>query len=37
MYKEQIRLTQSSFAWREREKEREPADFKKTPFDVLLE
>lgn len=37
MYKEQIRLTQSSFAWREKKKEREPADFKKTSFPLLLE
>lgn len=37
MYKEQIRLTQSSFAWRERKKEREPADFKKTSFPQLFE
>lgn len=37
MYKEQIRLTQSSFARREGGKEREPADFKKTSFPLLLE
>lgn len=37
MYKEQIRLTQSSFARREKKKEREPADFKKTSFPRLLE
>lgn len=37
MYKEQIRLTQSSFARREEKKEREPADFKKTSFPRLLE
>lgn len=46
MYKEQIRLTQSSFARGEREreggragerKEREVTDFKKTSFPLLLE
>lgn len=37
MYKEQIRLTQSSFAQREKKKEREPTDFKKTSFPLLLE
>lgn len=37
MYKEQIRLTQSSFARREEKKEREPADFKKPSFPLLLE
>lgn len=40
MYKEQIRLTQSSFAQREekkKKKKREPADFKKTSFPLLLE
>lgn len=36
MYKEQIRLTQSSFACRKK-REREPADFKKTSFPQLLE
>lgn len=38
MYKEQIRLTQSSFARREKEKkEREPADFKKTSLPLFRE
>ena len=37
MYKEQIRLTQSSLAQREGKKEREAADFKKTSLPRLLE
>jgi len=42
MYKEQIRLTQSSFARREKKKkerkrEKVPADFKKTSSPLLLE
>lgn len=37
MYKEQIRLTQSSFAQEKKKRERKPTDFKKTPFPLHLE